>query len=106
MGKLRETSRKDNAGIWKTLAERLSSSRKNRCSVNIQKINRCTKDGDTVVVPGKLLGDGVLDHKVVVAAFNFSESAKKKIESSGGKIMSIPELVKKNPKGSNVVIIG
>ncbi len=62
--------------------------------------------GETVVVPGKVLGDGSLDHKLEIAAFKFTQSAKEKIKKAGGKFMSISELIKKNPKGSNVRIIG
>ncbi len=102
---LKEVARKNNAKIWRAIARELSRSRKNRCSVNIWKINKYTSKGDVVVVPGKLLGDGTLDHKVEIAAFRFTESAKKKIEAAGGCVRTIPELVKKNPMGSNVIIM-
>jgi len=70
------------------------------------KLSKYTKDGETVVVPGKVLGDGELDHRINIAAYKFSEKAKKKIEKTGGKMMSINELMKKNPKGSNLKLIG
>lgn len=103
---MKEASREDNAKIWGAVAEELSKSRGNRRSVNIGRVNRHTSKGDTVVVPGKLLGYGILDHKVEIAAFRFAESAKKKVEVAGGKIMTIPDLMKKNPRGSGVRIIG
>ncbi|MBN2014907.1 MAG: 50S ribosomal protein L18e [Candidatus Altiarchaeota archaeon] len=106
MDRLREAARVNDAGIWKALAEELSRSRKDRHAVNLWKVNKYTKKGDTVLVPGKLLGDGVLDHRVDVAAFKVSESAKDKVEAAGGKVISIHELVEKNPKGSNIVMIG
>jgi len=90
----------------KAVARELSRSRKNRREVNIWRINKHTKKGETVVVPGKVLGDGSLDHKLEIAAFKFTQSAKEKIKKAGGKFMSISELIKKNPKGSNVRIIG
>lgn len=103
---LKEASRGNNAKIWAAVAKELSRSRKNRRSVDIWRINRYTSKGDTVIVPGKLLGDGILDHKVKIAAFSFTESARKKVDVVGGKVMTIPELIKKNPRGSGVRIIG
>ena len=49
---------------------------------------------------------GDLNKKVTIAAYNFSKSAIEKINSSGSKAISINELVKQNPKGSKVRIIG
>jgi large subunit ribosomal protein L18e len=74
--------------------------------VNISRINRHTKAGDTVVVPGKVLGAGNLDHPVTVAAFKFSKQAKEKILKTGGACVTIEELIERNPKGSLVRVIG
>jgi len=92
------------APIWKMMAEQMSRSRKNRREVNIRKINEYTKEGDVVAVPGKVLGDGYLDHEVTVSAFSFSDDAKNKILKTGDAI-SISELIERNPKGSNIKII-
>ncbi|MCD4740414.1 uL15 family ribosomal protein [archaeon] len=59
-----------------------------KIQVNLWKISKNTQKGDTILVLGKVLGDGNLDHPVNIAAESFSESAKKKIESAGGKIIS------------------
>lgn len=95
-----------NAPIWRTLAENLGKSKHRRCVVNLSRINRYTEDGETVTVPGKVLGSGTLDHKVSVAAFQFSEEAKKKIEAAGGRCLTFSALIKKNCKGNNLRIIG
>jgi len=58
-----------------------------------------------VVVPGKVLGAGNLDHPVSVAAFSFSTQARLKISKARGKCLSISELIEVNPKGSNVKIM-
>jgi large subunit ribosomal protein L18e len=102
---LKASAKKEDAEIWKTLAAELSRPRQNRREVNMWKLSKYTAAGETVVVPGKVLGDGVLEHKINIAAYKFSDAAKKKIEQSGGKMMSIAELVKKNPKGSNIKLI-
>jgi len=103
---LKKVSRESKAGIWKSIAKELSRSRKNRKELNIRRLNKYTSDNETVIVPGKLLGDGNLDHKLNVAAFRFTEGAKEKVEKSGGRIMPIQELMKKNLKGSNIRIMG
>ena len=58
------------------------------------------------MVPGKVLGAGKIDHPVSVAAFAFSEQARSKILKAKGKCLFISDLVKKNPKGTGVKIIG
>ncbi|MCS7123840.1 MAG: 50S ribosomal protein L18e [Candidatus Bathyarchaeota archaeon] len=103
---LKKQSREKKAKIWKAIAEKLAVSRRRRIAVNISRINRYTRKNETVVVPGKVLGAGELSHPVTVAAFAFSENAKQKIKMARGKYLTIAELVKKNPKGSNVKIIG
>src|SRR3989344_197501 len=98
---LKIASTKNKANIWKSVIKELLKPTRKMREVNLEKINRITKENDVVIVPGKVLGSGSLDHNVTVAAFNFSESAKKKLE----KYLSIHELVKKNPKGTGVRII-
>ncbi|MFX1418062.1 MAG: 50S ribosomal protein L18e [Promethearchaeota archaeon] len=90
--------------IWKKVSKTLSGPRRNRISANLYRINKKTKKNDTIVVPGKILGLGNLDHNLTIACLESSKSAKKKIESSGSKLISIDELLKQNPKGSGVKI--
>ncbi|RLE83677.1 MAG: 50S ribosomal protein L18e [Thermoprotei archaeon] len=101
---LRKASRENKVKIWRRVAELLSRPTRNKVEVNISKINRYTEDGDVVVVPGKVLGSGELDHKVIVAAWSFSRKAYDKISKSG-KAISIKELIESNPKGKGVKII-
>jgi len=103
---LKSKATESGSPVWITLAEKLEKSKHKRCAVNVSRINRYTEDGETVTVPGKVLGSGSLDHKVSVAAFQFSEEAKKKIEEAGGKCLTFSALFKKNHKGKNLRIIG
>lgn len=103
--KLKKQSRIEQVNIWRDISERLLSPRRQRAEVNISRINRYTKDGDTVLVPGKVLGAGKIDHKIYVAALSFSENARKKIEATGGKCLTIEELMQMNPRGSNIIIM-
>ena len=103
---LRKKARESQAGIWRDIADHLSRSKRRRIAVNVSRLNRYTQKGETVAVPGKVLGAGKIDHPINVAAFAFSEQARSKILEAKGKCLSILELVEKNPKGTNVKILG
>lgn len=103
---LEEKAKKENSGLWSTVASKLNLSRRGRREVNLHKINKHTQKGDVIVVPGKVLGDGQIEHQVEVAAYRFTQSAVKKIAEAGGKVLNIIELAESNPKGSNIKIIG
>ena len=90
--------------IWKKVSKKLSGPRRNQVEANLYRINKKTKNNDVIVVPGKILGLGELDHKLTIACLKFSKSAKNKIEASGSKLISIEELLEKNPKGENIKV--
>jgi len=102
---LKEKSYQEEAAIWKDLARKLERSTRRQAEVNLSKINRHTATDELVLVPGKVLGSGVLDHKVQIAALNFSKTAQEKIGNVGGECLDINQLMEKNPKGSGVRII-
>jgi len=105
IGLLKKESREKQAGIWLDIAEYLSKTRSQRISANLSTVNRNTKRNDIVVVPGKLLGSGSIDHAVTIASFGISEKAKQKLIAAKAKYLSITELLEKNPKGANIRII-
>jgi len=98
---LRKTKKK----IWRTIAEQLQKSRRVRVAVNLSKISRHTEEGNVVIVPGKVLGSGSLNHKVSIAALMFSKQAEEKIKTAGGESITIEKLMTRNPNGTNVLII-
>ncbi|MBI4149040.1 50S ribosomal protein L18e [Candidatus Woesearchaeota archaeon] len=102
---LRELSREKNVLLWKRIADDLERPSRNRRSVNIYKIDQYTRDGEIALVPGKVLSVGSLTKKLTVAAFQFSQEAREKINGMG-KAITIHELVRENPAGKNVRIIG
>ena len=102
---LRKAANENNAPIWDRVRELLLKPRRKRIAVNISRINRYTKDGDIVVVPGKVLSCGKLNHSVTIAAFDFSAKALEKIKQSNSKAILIEDLLKKRPDGSEVKII-
>ena len=102
---LRKTSTKHDVGIWKRVAELLARPSRKRPTVNVGKIQRYTNAGDIVIVPGKVLGSGIMSHKVTVAALNASVTARSAIVGAGGSLITIDELLKQSPKGRGITII-
>ena len=102
---LRKTSSKHDVRIWKRVAELVARPTRTRPTVNVGKIERHTNAGDIVVVPGKVLGSGIMSHKVTVAALNASSTARSAIVAAGGSLISIDELMKQIPKGRGITII-
>jgi large subunit ribosomal protein L18e len=92
--------------FWKRINQDLSKPSRQRRTVNLYKINRYAKDGETVIIPGKVLSLGELDKKVNVVALSFSAEARQKIIDAKGETLSINELLQKNPKGDKVRILG
>ncbi len=102
---LKVRARRDKSKVWEVAAEQLSRPRSNRAVLDLNHISRASSANSVVLVPGKVLGDGALKHPVVVGAFQFSQTAKTKIEEAGGKCVTIRDFVTKYPKGSNVQIL-
>ncbi len=97
---------KTKARVWRDVAERIVAPTRQIKGVPLWRINKYTNEGDTIVVPGKVLGNGNIDHKVTVAALSYSQAALEKLKAAKCKTLTIRELSKKNPKGSGVKIIG
>ncbi len=102
---LRKKSIEHGVNIWKRIANDLEKPTRKRRIVNLYKINKYTKENETIIIPGKVLAVGDLDHAVTIAAFNFSGAALDKINKVG-KAISINELIKESPKGKRIRIIG
>ena len=90
--------------IWKKVSKKLSGPRRERIEANLYRINKKTKENDVIVVPGKVLGVGEIDHIITIACLNCSKTARKKIETSGSKLLSIEELLEQNPEGKDVKV--
>ena len=102
---LRKASREQEAPIWLDVADYLAKTRSNRVAVNLSNINRHTEKADVVIVPGKILASGTLNHSITVACFEASNAAKAKLAASNSTYITIQELMAKNPTGSKVKII-
>ena len=83
---------------WLKVARILSGPRRKKTSLNLEDINKNSKSGETVVVPGKVLSQGEIDKKIQIVAQSFSEKAKEKLEKAKIPFLSIIEEIKKNPE--------
>lgn len=99
-----EVLQRQEAPVWGAVRQNLGKVNRQRPEVNISDIERDAEEGETVVVPGKVLGSGRLTKKVTVAAFDVSKGARQEIEREG-EFMFIQDLVDENPEGEGVRII-
>jgi large subunit ribosomal protein L18e len=101
---LKSTARSSGGNVWSDVAERLEKPRRTHAEVNLGRIERYAQEDETVIVPGKVLGSGVLQKEVTVAAVNFSGTAERKIDQVG-ETMKLEQALENNPDGSNVRVI-
>jgi large subunit ribosomal protein L18e len=106
IGQLKAQSRETGSALWRDVAVRLSKSRSQWAQPNLSRLSRYAPEGATVLVPGKLLGSGDVLGSPTVVAYSFSSGARAKIEQAGGEVMSLEQLMKSNPKGEGVFILG
>ena len=103
---LEKQYRKTKKRVWKKMAEELGKKRRNRTNVNLWKLDKMAKkfSGKTLVVPGKILGQGKIKEKVSVIALEYSESARRKLAKTG-KAISFEDAVREKIKPEAMVII-
>ena len=87
--------------FWKRVAKELGKPRRSQKGVNLSKLSKLTKANDKVLVLGKVLGTGELEHSLTIVAFSFSETAKKKLKDAT--LLSDFIDKKSNPKGMRLI---
>ncbi|MCL4322879.1 MAG: 50S ribosomal protein L18e [Candidatus Thermoplasmatota archaeon] len=100
-----ELSRENQSPLWRDIAKRLSETRQNYADLNVGKISKLCKDGDIVVVPGKVLGSFFAVGKVKISALDISEKAMRKVKESGSEFIPLQDLAKENPEPKNIKIM-
>ncbi len=90
---------------WYDLCHRLTASRRTMQKMNLDEIDEKTKEGDTVVVAGKVLGAGNVSKKIRVCALSFSASAREKLKEKKCEIVEIKEEEKKNKNAQGVLFL-
>ncbi|MEM2841998.1 MAG: 50S ribosomal protein L18e [Thermoproteota archaeon] len=100
-----KAGRKNDSRFWLAVAQEIMKPRETRAEINLGQVSRLTSSGETVVIPGKLLGDGEIEHPVRISSISVSSSALKKLIKAGGEYISIEKLILENPKGKNLKLL-
>ena len=100
-----KVSRENSSTMWRDIAESLSGGSRRYASINVGKINKLSNDGDIVIVPGSVLGSGVINKKVTLSALKISKSAMEKLQKSGSSFKPIKQFATENPKVKNPKIL-
>ncbi|MBI4016012.1 MAG: 50S ribosomal protein L18e [Candidatus Aenigmarchaeota archaeon] len=80
------------------LGKELNRPENQKPELSVSRLERIAEEGETVAVPGKVLGPGSISKKLTVYASGFSASARKAIEKAGGKALGIEEVKKSKAK--------
>ncbi len=98
-------AKKTGNDFWLRVAGILSGPRRSKTEINLNEIEKSTKEGDSVVFPGKILSQGEISKKIAVIAFGFSEKAREKLLKNKSHVLSILEEIKKNPEAKGLRIL-
>ncbi len=90
---------------WFEVASILAGPRRNKVNVNIEKINKEAKEGEIIVVPGKVLSQGDATKKLKIVALSFSDKAKEKLLKVKSEVSTILEEIKNNPQAKNIKVL-
>ncbi|HLH86263.1 MAG TPA: 50S ribosomal protein L18e, partial [Thermoplasmataceae archaeon] len=102
---LLKISRESGSTFWRDIAERLVEGKHRLASTNLGKIEKLSSDGDTIVIPGTVLGSGYFNRKATLSSLRVSSSAFRKIKESGSTFKNLVDLARENPKGTNLKIL-
>ena len=92
------------SNFWGKVSDMLSVPARKRITVNLGSLNNYS-DGETVVIPGKLVAGGQLQKKLTISCWRFSEAVLTKLKSSGSSIISLHDLSVKELEGSNLRLV-
>ena len=90
---------------WIEVAHVISMPRRNRVSMNLDEIGKVSKDGETVLVPGKVLSQGEVKKKIKIIALAFSKNSMEKLSGEKVDFATISEEIKKNPDANGIRIL-
>ncbi len=90
---------------WIGAAAVLSGPRRDFVNLNLGEIDSQAKDGEIIVIPGKVLSQGEITQKIKIIALNFSGKAEEKLKKRKISYSIITEEIKKNPEGKGIRIL-
>ena len=90
---------------WFEVAKIISSPRRKRIVMNLDEINKVAKEGEHILVPGKVLSKGNVDKTIKIIAFDISEVAKEKLEKAKISYTNMFDEIKKNPEAKGLRVL-
>ena len=96
---------KTKSKTWHSLAAVLSSSTRKFSSVNLDKIEKATKVGDTVIILGKVLSQGDVTKKIKIVALKISEKALEKLKKTKSEFVSLKQEIQQNKTGAGLKVL-
>ncbi len=79
-----------------------SKPKRTRPSINLDKLDKLTKDNDSIIVPGKVLGGGSITKKISICAIDFTDSALEKVKASKCSVTKLEDAL--NDKNARIII--
>jgi large subunit ribosomal protein L18e len=90
---------------WFKFAKLFSQSTRKHSAVNLGKIDTQTSMGDTIIVPGRVLGVGEITKKVRICSFGISKEARENLKKTRSEWIHVLDEIKKNPKAEGIKVI-
>ncbi len=103
--KLVETIIKGKKNQWIKVIDLISNPVKKRINLNLEDIDSQSKEGEKIVVPGKVLGNGEIRKKIEIIALDFSKTAEEKLKKEKINYSIISEHIEKNPEAKDIKIL-
>lgn len=90
---------------WLEVAGLLSMPRRLMAEKNLDEIDKESKEGDTIVIAGKVLGNGDISKKIKISALSFSHEAEKKLKAKKCEMLSLIKEIETNKKAEGIKIL-
>lgn len=87
---------------WQKFAQKLAGPTRQHVSINLDHLDNQAKEGDTIVVAGKILSGGNVTKRFRVCAMSFSSVALSKLKDAKVEAVYLLEEIKKNPKAEGI----
>lgn len=89
--KFYKAAKENKKEIFSAIAQNLEAPRRKESRINLSKLEKLNAvvDGDIVIIPGKLLGTGILNKKITIYAGDFSKNASLKLNNKVKKLKDL-----------------
>ena len=90
---------------WLPIARILSGSTRKQAALNLSEIDKHSKAGDTIIIPGKVLSKGDLTKKLKICGLSISKQAKEKLRETKSEFIALLHEIKTNPKAEGIKLM-